>query len=130
MHSLPSPSTHFAPLSIRHISHKTEPEQDNALSTFSLWSEIKSARPAVRYTIYAGVGLMVTAESTFWLNVIRAKYFPSRRDDEKEKAKRLLNNLEAAVKGFRAVWMQNYGRYHASYIWGLDYSGLSGLEIP
>jgi len=128
LHSLPSPSTRLAPFSKRHFSHKTDPLQDNSLSPFSLWSQIREARPAVRYTVYAGVGLMITAESTFWLNVIRAKYFPSAREDEKEKAERFLRDLQAAVQGFRAVWMENYGRYYGSYVWGLEYGGLGGSE--
>ena len=71
---------------------------------------------------------MATAESTFWFNVIKAKYFPSVREKEKEKDEQFLRYLGAAVKGYKAVWVRNYGRYYGSYTWGLDYGGLDELE--
>lgn len=82
----------------------------------------------MRYTVYAGLGLMATAESTFWYNVIKAKYFPSAREEDQEKDERFLEDFRAAVKGYRAVWMRNYGRYYSAYLWGLGYGGLDALE--
>ncbi|KAF1851543.1 uncharacterized protein K460DRAFT_36927 [Cucurbitaria berberidis CBS 394.84] len=96
--------------------------------SFNLLQQIREARPAVRYTVYAGVGLMATAESTFWFNVIKAKYFPSASQDVREKGDEFLDNISSAVKGFRKVWMRNYGRYCGAYLWGLGYGGLDGLE--
>lgn len=83
----------------------------------------------MRYTVYAGLGLMVTAESTFWFNVLKAKYFPSAREDDQQKAKQLLEDFRAAVRGYRAVWLTNYGRYYGAYTWGLGYGGLDALEV-
>ena len=82
----------------------------------------------MRYTVFAGLGLMAAAETTFWLNVVKAKYFPSSRADEKEKDEHLLESLQAAVKGFRAVWLTNYGKYYGTYIWGLGYGGLDAPD--
>lgn len=82
----------------------------------------------MRYTVYAGLGLMATAETTFWFNVIRAKYFPSQVTEEQEEAARLLGNFRAAIQGYRAVWLRNYDRYYGAYIWGAGYSGLDGLQ--
>ncbi|KAL6705975.1 hypothetical protein ACN47E_006254 [Coniothyrium glycines] len=75
---------------------------------------IREARPVVRYTVYAGLGLMAAAESTFWYNVLSAKFFPSSNVEEQEKHDRLLDNVRAAIKGFRGVWMNNYGRYYGA----------------
>ncbi|KAJ4337751.1 hypothetical protein N0V87_004499 [Didymella glomerata] len=111
----------------RHASsRKVDPPQENP--SLNLWSQIRSARPAVRYTVYGGLGLMVTAETTFWFNVIRAKYFPSKVSEEREEAVRLLDDIGAAVEGLRAVWMRNYNRYYGAYIWGAGYGGLDGLQ--
>ncbi|KAF9691962.1 hypothetical protein EKO04_010087 [Ascochyta lentis] len=130
LHSLPGSSTHLAPFSRRHISsQKAHPPQENLPTpAFSLWAELKATRPAVRYTVYAGIGLMATAESTFWFNVARAKYFPSTQEEEKGKADQFLQELQAAMQGYKAVWMGNYGRYYDAYIWGADYGGLDGLQ--
>jgi hypothetical protein len=72
---------------------------------------------------------MVTAESTFWFNVVRAKYFPSKAVEGKEEADRFLQDLRTAVKGYRTVWLANYNRYYGAYAWGLGYGGLDGLSI-
>jgi hypothetical protein len=110
-------------------SPKSDPQEENTSSSpFHLWSQIREARPAVRYTVYAGVGLMVTAESTFWFNVIKAKCFPSKVAGEKEKAEQFLQDLKLVVQGYKAVWMRNYGRHYSTYTWGLDYNGLDGLD--
>ncbi|KAF2627696.1 hypothetical protein BU25DRAFT_410833 [Macroventuria anomochaeta] len=129
LHSLPGLSTQLAPLSRRHISsHKAVPPQENSASSFNLWAQIREARPAVRYTVYAGLGLMATAETTFWFNVIKSKYFPSKNAEEQDEAAQFLEDLRAVIKGYRAVWMQNYNRYYGAYVWGADYSGLDGLR--
>lgn len=126
-HSLPGLSTVVAPPSRRHVSRKVGKQQENSTSPFNLWAQIREARPAVRYTVYAGVGLMATAETTFWFNVIKAKYVPYTGEEERENAARFVKDLQAAVKGYRAVWMKNYSRYYGAYIWGVDYGGLDNL---
>ena len=82
----------------------------------------------MRYTVYAGLALMATAESTFWFNVVRAKYFPSQVVEGKEDADRFLQDLRSAVKGYRMVCLANYGRYYGAYAWGLGYGGLDELS--
>jgi hypothetical protein len=62
---------------------------------------------------------MVTVESTFWLTVIRAKFFPAATQEEKEKAEKLLYRVRGAIVGVRAAWMGNYGRYFGGYVWGI-----------
>jgi hypothetical protein len=127
-HSLQRSSTRKTTLGHRLLSsHKAGPSQDSSTS-LNLWAQIKEARPAVRYTVYAGLALMVTAESTFWFNVVRAKYFPSKAVEGKEEADRFLQDLWNAVKGYRTVWLANYNRYYGAYAWGLGYGGLDGLS--
>ena len=82
----------------------------------------------MRYTVYAGLGLMVTVESAFWLNVLRAKFFSSASEEEKEKADEFLGSVRGAISGYRKVWMGNYGRYYGAYVWGLGYGGLDGFS--
>jgi hypothetical protein len=100
---------------------------DPSMPSFSLFQQIREARPAVRYTVYAGLGLMATVETTFWFNVLKAKFFPSTSVEEQQKAEQLLNDVRSAIKGYRGVWMGNYGRYYGVYLWGLGYGGLNGL---
>jgi hypothetical protein len=130
MHSLPGSSTRVAPSPKRHMSsHKVNPQQEHStVSPFNLWAQIREARPAVRYTVYAGIVLMSVAESTFYFTIIKAKYFPSKSVQEKEKADRFLHDLAAVMKGYRAVWLKNYRAYYAAYIWGLGYGGLNELD--
>ncbi|KAF2820689.1 hypothetical protein CC86DRAFT_116650 [Ophiobolus disseminans] len=96
-----------------------KPPSNPSLPSFNLLHEVRTARPAVRYTIYAGLGLMATVESTFWFNVIKAKCFPSSSPGDKEEAEEFLANLRGALEGYKAAWMTNYGRYYGGYVWGV-----------
>jgi hypothetical protein len=58
---------------------------------------------------------MATVESTFWLTVIKAKFFPSKEGEEEE----VLGRLKEAIGNARGNWMRNYGRYYGRYIWGV-----------
>jgi hypothetical protein len=87
--------------------------------SFSLYKQIREAHPAVRYTVYAGLGLMVMVESTFWFNLIRAKFFPAASEADKEKADMFLQNVREAVARYKTDWMGNYGRYYGGYVWGV-----------
>ena len=129
LHSLPSPSNRDILLGRRLLSSHKSDSSKNSPPSISLWAQIREARPAVRYTVYAGMALMATAESTFWLNVIRAKYFPPEAVHGKEDADAFLQDLRAAIKGYRAVWLVNYDRYYSAYAWGLGYGGLNGVLI-
>jgi hypothetical protein len=93
--------------------------EDPSFSSFNLFQQIRSSRPAVRYTVYAGFGLMVTVESTFWFNVIKAKLFPSASEEDKRKAEQFLEDVRSAIAGYKATWMGNYGRYYGGYVWGV-----------
>lgn len=81
----------------------------------------------MRYTVYVGMGLMATAESTFWFNVIRAKYFPPKAVQGKADADQFLRDVRAVVASYRTVWLGNYDRYYSAYAWGLSYGGLNGV---
>ena len=96
--------------------------------SFNLLQQIREARPAVRYTVYAGLGLMTTVETTFWFNVLRAKFFPRASGEKQRDDDELLERMGDAVKGYRRVWMGNYGRYYGADVWGLGYGGLDGLD--
>lgn len=99
-----------------------------SLPSFNLFHHLREARPAVRYTVYAGLGLMATVESTFWFHVLRAKFFPRAVEADRQQDDELLTRLESAVAGYRAVWMRNYQRYYGAHVWGLGYGGLDNLE--
>jgi hypothetical protein len=71
---------------------------------------------------------MATVETTFWFHVLRAKFFPRASQEEQQKADALLDRVNDAFKGYRHVWLANYGRYYAAYMWGLGYGGLDGLQ--
>jgi hypothetical protein len=112
-------------------SSSTTPGQhdaDTSFPSFSLFQQIREARPAVRYTVYAGLGLMATVETTFWLHVLRAKFFPRASDEERSEDDELLLRLRDAMKSYSYVWMRNYGRYYGAYVWGVGYGGLGGLD--
>ncbi|USP79107.1 uncharacterized protein yc1106_06381 [Curvularia clavata] len=99
-----------------------------SLPSFNLFHHLQEAHPGIRYTVYAGLGLMVTVESTFWFHVLRAKFFPRALEADRQQDDELLNRLKSAVAGYRVVWMKNYQRYYGAHMWGLDYGGLDGLE--
>ncbi|KAH8728447.1 hypothetical protein GQ44DRAFT_702313 [Phaeosphaeriaceae sp. PMI808] len=95
-------------------------KENPSLPSFSLLKEVRSAHPAVRYTIYAGLGLMATVESTFWIKVLKAKFFPSSSsDEESQKSEEFLASIRGALAGYKAAWMGNYGRYYGGYVWGV-----------
>lgn len=121
------------PSNSRNLHHTTQPSQlspptptsktntngpNPTLPSFNLFTQIREARPAVRYTVYAGIGLMATVELTFWFNVIKAKFFPSTEVDEKAKTEQFLENVKIAIKSYRAEYLGNYRRYYGSYMWG------------
>jgi hypothetical protein len=95
------------------------PDQTPSLPSFSLLHQIRDAHPAVRYTVYAGLGLMVTVESTFWYNVIKAKFFPSASEEEQAKAEEFMESVRKAIAGYKTNWVRNYGRYYGGYVWGV-----------
>ncbi|KAH6853063.1 hypothetical protein BKA58DRAFT_394792 [Alternaria rosae] len=106
----------------------TQQAENPSLPSFNLFKLVHEAKPAVRYTVYAGLGLMATVETTFWFHVLRAKSFPRASAEEQEKADALLQRLNEAMKNYRHVYMANYGRYYGAHVWGLGYGGLDGLE--
>jgi hypothetical protein len=61
---------------------------------------------------------MVTVETTFWLNVLKARFFPS-GTEEQDEAEDILFRLREGFAGYKANWMGNYGRYYGGYIWGV-----------
>ncbi|KAI4622766.1 uncharacterized protein J4E87_006333 [Alternaria ethzedia] len=101
--------------------------ENPSLPSFNLFKLVRDAKPEVRYTVYAGLGLMATVETTFWFHVLRAKFFPRASAEEQEKADALLQRLSEAMKNYRHVWMTNYNRYYGAHVWGLGYGGLDGL---
>ncbi|OAK97842.1 hypothetical protein IQ06DRAFT_37876 [Phaeosphaeriaceae sp. SRC1lsM3a] len=92
---------------------------DPSLPSFNLFHLLRTSRPAVRYTVYFGLGLMATVESTFWFHVLKAKFFPAKEQEERAKADELLNLVSEAVERFRGAWMGNYRRYYGGYVWGV-----------
>lgn len=117
-YSTQAPKPSF-PTSLNSTKHPAVPHQARSSPSFNLFREVRHARPAVRYTVYAGLGLMATVETTFWLKVIKAKFFPSKVEDQQDEADELLENLRGALAEYKATWMTNYGRYYGGYVWGI-----------
>jgi len=86
-------------------------------SPFNIWTQIRESKRSIRYTIYTGFALAVTAETTFWANVIYAKWFAG--EEDKEKADAFLERFSEAIRGYRARWIVNYGNYWSKHLWGL-----------
>lgn len=84
---------------------------------FNIWTQIRASPRSVRYTLYTGVALAATAETSFWANVVYAKYFAG--EEDRERADAFLAKCSEAVRGYRARWMVNYGRYWSENLWGL-----------
>lgn len=61
---------------------------------------------------------MVAGETTFWSNLIYAKWFGTA--EQKDKADLLLERFGEAVRTYRVIWMINYGNYWGAGMWGLD----------
>ena len=99
-----------------------------SLPSFNLFKLVREAKPAVRYTVYAGLGLMATVETTFWYHVLRAKFFSRSSAEEQDRADAFLARLNEAMRNYRHVWTANYGRYYGAYMWGLGYGGLDCLD--
>ncbi|EUC40413.1 hypothetical protein COCMIDRAFT_73539, partial [Bipolaris oryzae ATCC 44560] len=93
--------------------------QNPSLPSINLLHHLGEARPVVRYTVYAGLGLMATVESAFWFHVLRAKFFPRTTQAERQQDDELLDNFKNAITGFRQAWMGNYQRYYGAHVWGL-----------
>jgi hypothetical protein len=89
------------------------------LPSFNLFHAVQDSRPAVRYTVYAGLGLMATVESTFWYKVFKAKFFPATSEEENAKADEFMENVREAIAGYRVAWMGNYWKYYGGYVWGV-----------
>jgi hypothetical protein len=69
-----------------------------------------------RWIVYGSLAVIATAETTFWTNVIYAKYFAKEGD---EQASALLERFQEAIRGYRQRYLFNYGRYYEANLWGL-----------
>jgi hypothetical protein len=90
---------------------------DPSQPSFNLFAQIRKLPRPARYTMYTGFALLAVGETTFWSNLIYAKWFA--KGEQKEKADLLLERFGEAVRGYRARWMINYGNYWGAVMWGL-----------
>jgi hypothetical protein len=97
----------------------SQSHENPTLPSFNLFQAIRDSRPAVRYTVYAGLGLMATVESTFWFHVIKAKFFPSSSAEEQQKNDQYLAHVSEAIAEYKSNWMRNYRKYYEGYVWGV-----------
>lgn len=81
----------------------------------NLFAMIKELKGPARWVIYAGLAILATAETTFWSQVICAKFFSK----DEQKAGELLGRVKEAVREYRRVWLPNYRKYYSDNIWGL-----------
>lgn len=90
---------------------------DPSQPSFNLFAQIKKLPRAARYTLYTGFALLVAGETTFWCNLIYAKWFA--KGEQKENADLFLERVGEAVRGYRPRWMTHYRSYYGEGIWGL-----------
>lgn len=109
-------------------SHERTGGGDTSPEAFSIFKQLREVRPATRYVVYAGLGLMATVESTFWFHVLRAKFFPRAEREAQRGDDELSRRVSEAVGNSRHVWMANYRRYYSTYVWGASYGGLDGVD--
>lgn len=121
-------STALGPSSPNSHAHEHAKGGDTSAEAFSILKQLRQARPAIRYIVYAGLGLMATVESTFWFHVLRAKFFPRAEGEAQRADDELSRRVSEAVGNFRHVWMANYKRYYRAYVWGVGYGGLDGVD--
>ncbi|KAF2681026.1 hypothetical protein K458DRAFT_253518, partial [Lentithecium fluviatile CBS 122367] len=96
----------------------TNPSLPNPSHTpFNLFAQVKMLPRVTRYTIYTGFALMAAGETTFWCNLIYAKWFAT--GEQKEKADLFLERVGEAARGYRGVWMRNYWSFWGEGVWGL-----------
>jgi hypothetical protein len=84
--------------------------------TPNLFTTIRQLKGPTRYIIFGSLAILATAETTFWVRVIYAKFFAKEDDDE---ANEFLERCWEAVRGYRRVWLPNYWRYWGENLWGL-----------
>lgn len=82
----------------------------------SLRETLKDLKGPARWIVIGSFLVLATAESTFWIKVIHAKFFAKEDDAE---ADEFLERCKEALKGFRRAWLPNYQRYFGASIWGL-----------
>jgi hypothetical protein len=66
--------------------------------------------------VLGSFAVIATAETTFWTNVIYAKYFAKEGD---ERAGDFLERCREALRGYRQRYLFNYRRYYEANLWGL-----------
>jgi hypothetical protein len=119
LHSSTPASRFFSTTPPSNIANSKHANNNQSITSSNLLKEVRASLPAVRYTVYAGLGLIAIIESTFWFNVLRANFFPSKSEEGEKKARVLLERVRGAVDGVKAAWMGNYGRYYGRYVWGV-----------
>jgi hypothetical protein len=83
----------------------------------TLFTQITRLPQSARYPLYAGFALVAAGETAFWGNLVYAKWFA--KEEQRADAELLLERFREALKGYRARWMVNYGRYWGAALWGL-----------
>jgi hypothetical protein len=84
---------------------------------FNTWAQVRSFPRSLRYTFYTGLALAATAETSFWANVIYAKWFAG--EEDRENANALLWRFSEAVRGYRVRYLVNYTSHYSDGVWGL-----------
>ncbi|KAF2729408.1 hypothetical protein EJ04DRAFT_568676 [Polyplosphaeria fusca] len=92
-----------------------DPDPDNTIPSVNLFKILRQSRPLVRYTVYAGLGLMASAETTFWVKVIQHKYFPTSDTDSED----FFAEVGRRVQRYRQKWLGFYRDYYSKTLWGL-----------
>ncbi|KAF2258442.1 hypothetical protein CC78DRAFT_114635 [Lojkania enalia] len=83
--------------------------------SLNLFSLLRECSLPVRCTVYAGLSVLAAMETTFWINVIRYRYF----SPEKDKADEFFVEVRKRVQRYRELWIQSYGEYYSGTLWGL-----------
>jgi hypothetical protein len=99
---------------------KPKPAPENpgnpSIPTGNLKDILKDLKGPTRWIVICSFLVLASAETTFWIQVIHAKFFA---DEDDAAASEFLERCKEALAGFRRAWLPNYQSYYASSIWGL-----------
>lgn len=96
---------------------KPKPASTNpSIPAGSMRDILKDLKGPARWIVIGSFLVLATAESSFWIKVIHAKFFAKEDDDE---AVEFLERCKEALRGFRRAWLPNYQSWFGTSIWGL-----------
>ncbi|KAF2796109.1 hypothetical protein K505DRAFT_323560 [Melanomma pulvis-pyrius CBS 109.77] len=109
LHPLLKPSPPLRP------SKPATPSENPSPPSINIMYLLRDAKRPVRYTVLGALGIIATAECTFWIKVIQHKFF----SPDEESSEEFFNEIWRRVQRYRRVWINAYGQYYSSTVWGV-----------